>query len=256
MASQQATKKLIKHIDEGIAMEKNVLRVLDSMIRTTQDPETLRALERHKQTTRTHAQRLEERLKMHGSSPSRTRQVGGVVGARFKSVVDVARRDKAARNARDGFVTEQLEIASYELLERIAQRAGDDETAEVARQNRAEDEAMARRLADDWDKFADLSIQGNGSSGGGGGRATAARARASQLVNRARQNPLVLGGAAVAAGYLGGRRMQAGGGAQQQPPQQQAPTSAQEDRLELLTKNDLKARAEAQGVEVRRSMTK
>jgi ferritin-like metal-binding protein YciE len=245
MASPQETRQLIKHIDEGVAMEQTVLRMLDSMIRTTQDREISRALEQHKQTTREHIQRLEQRLKMHGASPSRTRQAGGIVGARLKSVVDVARRDKAGRNARDGFVTEQLEIASYELLERIARKAGDEQTAQVARQNRTEDQAMAKRLADNWDKVAELSLQGNG---GGDGGSSGLRQRVTGAASKARQNPFVLGAAAIGAGLLLGRRMKGGSGGAQQQEQREA--------LEPLTKQELQERARSAGLTVQRSMTK
>src|SRR6058998_1289152 len=151
--------KLVEYIDDAYAMEQNVLRMLDGMIRTTKDPQMKRALERHKKQTEQQAERLEGRLREHGASPSRMKEAGGVLGALMKSVLDFARDDSPGRNARDGFATEHMEIASYELLERVAQAAGDEETAEVARQNRADEEAMAKKIESNWDKFAQLSLK-------------------------------------------------------------------------------------------------
>jgi ferritin-like metal-binding protein YciE len=150
--------QLTKHIDEAIAMEQDVLRMLDSMIATTDDDEIKGELREHKLETERQSERLRERLEAHGSQPSLVREAGGVMGALMKSVVDVARTEKAGRNARDGYATEHMEIASYQLLERIALRAGDEQTAQVARQNREEEEAMAKRLEAHWDRFADLSL--------------------------------------------------------------------------------------------------
>jgi ferritin-like metal-binding protein YciE len=154
----ELTDQLTKHIDEAIAMEQNVLRMLDSMIQTTDDDQIKGELREHKLETERHSERLRERLEARGSQPSLVREAGGVLGALMKSVVDVARSEKAARNSRDGYATEHLEIASYQLLERIAMRAGDEETAQVARQNREEEEAMAKRLEAHWDRFAELSL--------------------------------------------------------------------------------------------------
>ena len=74
----------------------------------------------------------------------------------------MARGDKAGRNARDGFATEHMEIASYQMLERVAKKAGDTKTAAVARQNREEEEAMARSIASKWNKIVDLSLKEEG----------------------------------------------------------------------------------------------
>jgi ferritin-like metal-binding protein YciE len=159
MASEQLKEQLVKHIDEAYAMEQNVLRMLDSMIESTEDPEIKSELREHKVETERHAERMQERLEANGASPSVVKEAGGVLGALMKSVVDMARGEKAGRNARDGYSTEHLEIASYQLLERIAQKAGDEETAQAARQNRQEEEAMAKKLESHWDKFAELSLK-------------------------------------------------------------------------------------------------
>ena len=162
MGSDQLKQQLIKHIDEGVAMEQNVLRMLDSMIKTTDDPEIKEGLRQHRSETERQSERLTQRLEAHGASPSVIKEAGGIVGALAKGVIDMARGDKAGRNARDAYATEHMEIASYQLLERVAQRAGDQETAEVARQNRAEEEKMARMIDANWDKFTELSLKEEG----------------------------------------------------------------------------------------------
>jgi len=159
MASQELKDQLIKHIDEALAMEQNVLRMLDGMISTTEDEEIRSELRHHKLETEEHASRLERRLEAHDASPSTMREAAGIMNALMKGVVDMARSEKAGRNARDGYATEHLEIASYQLLERVAQAAGDEETAEVARRNRKDEEAMAKKIEANWDKFADLSLR-------------------------------------------------------------------------------------------------
>jgi ferritin-like metal-binding protein YciE len=162
VSATQIEQQLVKHIDEAYAMEQNVLRMLDGMIDTTDEPEIKRELEQHRRETEQHAERLKQRLTAHQQSPSTVREAAGMLGGLMKSVLDMIRQEKAGRNARDGFATEHLEIASYQLLERYARRAGDEETAEVARQNRADEERMAQKIAANWDKFAELSFMEEG----------------------------------------------------------------------------------------------
>ena len=158
----QLKEELVKHIDEAHAMEQNVLRMLDAMIATTDDPEILDALEHHKVQTQGHADRMAQRLEAHDLSPSAVRQLGGVLGALAKMPLDFVRGEKAGRNARDAYATEHLEIASYELLSRIAQKAGDEETSTAAREIIEEERAMAKFIEQHWDRFAELSLEEEG----------------------------------------------------------------------------------------------
>ncbi len=157
-------RKLVDYVQNVHAMEQNVLLMLDSMILTTRDAEIAGMLREHKEETRRQERRLNERLKaLRGLNLSSTgKDLSAILSAQMKGVADLWRADKPLRNARDAFVTEHLEIAAYELLERLAERAGDPETAEVARSNRAEEEAMAKRIASNWDRFLDLTLEEEG----------------------------------------------------------------------------------------------
>ena len=154
--------KLVSYIRDAHAMERNVQQMLNSMIMTTSDEEIRKQLEHHKDETKGQIERLEKCLSNHGTDSSTVKDAGAVMGALAKGVQDSVRGDKPGKNARDGFVTENMEIAAYELLERLARRAGDEETAGVARQNRAEEESMRDFFASNWDRVLDLTLQEEG----------------------------------------------------------------------------------------------
>ena len=161
MADEKLQQKLVDYIEDAHAMEQNVSTMLTSMISTTDDPEIKEMLEHHKEETERQEARLRERLDALGAGTSTRKQAQTVAAALVKGATDVARGDQAGKNARDGYTTEHMEIAAYQLLERLAEKAGDTETAEVARQNRTEEEAMAQKLDANWDRFLDLTLAEN-----------------------------------------------------------------------------------------------
>ena len=158
MADEKLQQKLVDYVQDAHAMEQNVSTMLTSMISTTDDREIKEMIEHHKRQTEEHERRLRERLDAIGAGTSTSKEVGGIGAALFKGVGDMARTDKPGKNARDGFMTEHMEIAAYELLERLAKRAGDEQTAEVARLNRADEQAMAKKIESNWDRFLDLTL--------------------------------------------------------------------------------------------------
>jgi ferritin-like metal-binding protein YciE len=66
--------------------------------------------------------------------------------------------DTAGRLARDGYVQEHTEVAAYELLSRVAERAGDTETAAVGREILENERQTAEKIAASWDHAAELSL--------------------------------------------------------------------------------------------------
>jgi ferritin-like metal-binding protein YciE len=161
-AQEALQSMVVRYLKDAHAMEQNVLHMLTSMIVNTSDDEIKKGLEAHKEETRIHAERVTKRLEELGQSLSPVREAGAIMSALTKGVGDSIRKEKAGKNARDAFVTEHLEIAAYELLERLALRAGDEKTAELARTNRADEEEMARIISDNWDRFMDLTLQEEG----------------------------------------------------------------------------------------------
>jgi ferritin-like metal-binding protein YciE len=160
MAQEHLRRKLVEYVQNVHALEQNVLLMLDAMILTTDDEEIRDIFRQHKEETRLQEQRLAERRSALGGVglASMGKDLSAILVAQAKGAADLWRSDKPVQNARDAFVTEHLEIAAYEILERLAERAGDHETAEVARTNRAEEEAMAQRIAANWDRFLDLTL--------------------------------------------------------------------------------------------------
>jgi ferritin-like metal-binding protein YciE len=65
-----------------------------------------RALERHKKQTEAQAERLEERLRDHGSSPSKAKEAGEEeeamarsIDAKWKKIVELSLREEGVRTS-------------------------------------------------------------------------------------------------------------------------------------------------------------
>jgi ferritin-like metal-binding protein YciE len=67
--------------------------------------------------------------------------------------------DTPGKLAAHAFSYEHLEIGAYELLKRVARRAGDDRTREAAERILAEERAMALRLAAAFDRAVEASLR-------------------------------------------------------------------------------------------------
>lgn len=153
--------KLVDYLQDAHALESNVLEMLQSLARTTPDQELTTLFEQHMEETREHQHKLQTCLEGLGADTSTRKELQTVVGGMGKALVDMVRGDKAGKNGRDAYVSESLEIASYNLLERLATKAGHQEIAEVARQIRSDEERMRDALDGHWDRFTELTLREN-----------------------------------------------------------------------------------------------
>jgi ferritin-like metal-binding protein YciE len=81
-------------------------------------------------------------------------RVGGLnIGVFF-----AAQPDTPAKLAGFAFAFEHLEIAAYELLQRVAERAGDEPTRRVADRILAQEHRAAEQIAATWDAAIDVAL--------------------------------------------------------------------------------------------------
>jgi ferritin-like metal-binding protein YciE len=174
-ASQQ---KVVQYLNEALATEHALIRVLQSQIAMTPHGSYRSGLETHLDETRDHAARVGRRLEALGNGSNPVMALVGlaenVIGqalALGKTPFDLLRgsggEEKILKNAKDACATEALEIASYAALERLAASVGDDETATMAASIRADEEQMLARIMRELPRLTDAvvgaDVRGDGS---------------------------------------------------------------------------------------------
>ena len=166
----KSEQKVVQYLNEAHATEVALIRVLQSQIAMTPRGSYRSGLETHVGETRTHAARLEERLRALGQGRNPFQLMGGaaqtVVGqvlALAKTPVDMIRgsggEEKVLKNAKDAAATEALEVATYTAIERLANSVGDQQTAKLASSIRADEEKMLERVMKEIPKLTDAVVQ-------------------------------------------------------------------------------------------------
>ena len=151
--------QLNAYLSDAHSIEEQALRQMQIAPRMAGDSALGAAFREHLTETREHEGLVRGRLEAHGASPSRLKDAlmsaGGVGFALFAK----SQPDTPGKLTAHAYSYEHLELASYELLMRVAERAGDPETVEVARRIRDQEAAMADRLAGLFDRAVDASLR-------------------------------------------------------------------------------------------------
>src|SRR4051812_2013730 len=170
--------KVMQYLEEALATELALVRVLQSQIAMTPGGSYRDGLERHLDETRDHARRVNARLEDLGRRGNPlTAAVGlveSVIGqavALGKTPFDLLRgsggEEKVLKNAKDASASEAREIATYTALERLADRVGDQQTAQLAASILADERKMLERVLREIPKLTDAvfraDVKGNGS---------------------------------------------------------------------------------------------
>src|SRR6478609_8005464 len=160
MAPDSLPEQLVKYLTDVHAMEVQALAQMRKAPELAGDPQLASAFETHCTETERHEALIRERLQAHDATPSRIEDLLGKLSGKGFTLFAQANPDTPGKLATHAYSYEHMELAAYDLLEKVATRAGDEETAAVAREIRAEEEAMAVRIGEQWDRTVEASLKG------------------------------------------------------------------------------------------------
>jgi ferritin-like metal-binding protein YciE len=142
--------KLVQYLGEAYGKERELETTLQAHIAMTTRRPYKKRLQQHLRETKAHAKAVERRIKKLGGGGQSTQTVIGKAMAAAKGPMHVIRgtggQEKMLKNAKTEYFNEHEEIATYLALETLADKAGDRETAKLARDIRRDEERMAKFL--------------------------------------------------------------------------------------------------------------
>jgi len=152
-----AQNKVAQYLQEAHAMELALARTLAAHRAVAPAGAYRDALDRHRRETQRHADAVARRLRELGGGSSlagrgygAAQWLAGQALVLAKTPLDLLRgaspEEKLLKNAKDECASEALEIATYDALEALARQVGDDATAALAAELRADEERMLATL--------------------------------------------------------------------------------------------------------------
>jgi ferritin-like metal-binding protein YciE len=147
-----------KYLEDAHAIEAQAVQLLSKGPDLAGTAELARAYEEHLAQSREHEHLVDTRLETYGARPSRLKDAALRLGALNWGMFFGAQPDTPAKLAAFSYAFEHLEIAAYELLRRVAGRAGDDQTQAMADTILADERAAADKLYRAFDNALDATL--------------------------------------------------------------------------------------------------
>jgi ferritin-like metal-binding protein YciE len=146
VAGKDLDERLDSYLADAHAIEAQSLALLAKARDIARVERLAEAYEEHRAETERQQQQLAELLERRGSSPSRLKDAALRLGALNWGAFFQAQPDTPAKLAAFSYAFEHLEIASYELLERVARRAQEPRAERLAQEILIEERAAAERI--------------------------------------------------------------------------------------------------------------
>ena len=151
--------QLTKHLTDVHSIEEQALQQMRVAPRLAGDPELARAFREHLAETEDQERRVRARLTARGADPSKIKDLVARAGGVGMVLFARSQPDTPGKLTAHAYSYEHMELAAYELLALVAERAGDRETVDLAHAIRDEEAAMAERLEANFDRAVEASLR-------------------------------------------------------------------------------------------------
>jgi ferritin-like metal-binding protein YciE len=158
VGSTDAGEQVPAYLSDAHALEQQAIGLLRRAVEVSAAPELAEAYRSHLAESEAHAAQIERRLEQLGASPSTVKDAAMRLGALNWATFFKAHPDTTGKIAAFAYAFEHLEIAGYEQLRRVAEIAGDAETARLADRICAEERRAAATIAGAWDVAARTAL--------------------------------------------------------------------------------------------------
>jgi ferritin-like metal-binding protein YciE/nucleoside-diphosphate-sugar epimerase len=150
--------QLVKYLADVHSIELQALAQLRAAPKIAGDERLCEAFEQHLAETEIQERRVRERLEALGGKPSKLKDAAGTAGGWGMVAFAASQPDTPGKLTMHAYSYEHMELAAYELLRRLAERAGDEATARMAADIAAEERRMAERLERSFDAAVEVSL--------------------------------------------------------------------------------------------------
>jgi ferritin-like metal-binding protein YciE len=159
MSERTIEEQIVKYLGDIHAIEEQALVQMKVAPKIAGDATLEAVFEKHIGETEDQKRRVEERLEALGGSPSKLKDVAGAASAPAFALFAKFQPDTPGKLVSHAFSYEHMELAAYEILSRIAGRANDRQTVQLANEIAGQENEMARRLSDNWDVAVNTSLR-------------------------------------------------------------------------------------------------
>jgi ferritin-like metal-binding protein YciE len=151
--------QLTKYLTDAHSIEEQALAQLRTAPKLAGDQQLAEAYERHLTETEGHERTIRKLLDDRGAKPSRTKDVVMAVGGKGFLLFARLQPDTPGKLHAHALSYEALEVSSYELLRRVAERADESAVVDAARRIADEERGMMERLEGSFDLAVEASLK-------------------------------------------------------------------------------------------------